>query len=96
VNIAVELLADAFQDSFDTTILISADSDLITPIAAIRRLFPQKRVIVACPPGRFSANLTRAAHAFFNIGHGSIEKSQFPEEVETSSGFVLKRPSSWT
>ncbi|MGH9629467.1 MAG: NYN domain-containing protein [Bryobacteraceae bacterium] len=38
VNIAVELLQDAFQGAFDTAILISADSDLIAPIAAVRRL----------------------------------------------------------
>jgi len=47
VNIAVELLQDAFQDAFDVAILISADSDLIAPIAAVKKLFPQKRVIVA-------------------------------------------------
>ena len=39
VNIAVELLQDAFQDAFDTAILISADSDLIAPIAAVKRSF---------------------------------------------------------
>jgi hypothetical protein len=32
VNIAVELLCDAFDDSFDTAIVISADSDLAPPI----------------------------------------------------------------
>ena len=47
------------------------------------------------PPGRFSVNLTRAAHAFLKIGHGSIEKSQFPDEVPTARGFVLQRPNSW-
>jgi uncharacterized LabA/DUF88 family protein len=95
VNIAVELLQDAFQDAFDTAILISADSDLIAPIAVIKKLFPNKRVVVACPPGRFSANLTNAAHAYLKIGHGSIEKSQFPEEVTTQSRFILRRPATW-
>ena len=95
VNIAVELLQDAFQDAFDTAVLISADSDLIAPIAAVKRLFPEKRVVVACPPGRFSVHLTRAAHAYLKIGHGTIEKSQFPEEVITSAAFVLHRPASW-
>ena len=95
VNIAVELLADAFNDAFDEAILISADSDLIAPVAAVKRLFPKKRVIVACPPGRFSVNLTRAAHAYLKIGHGSIEKSQFPDEVLTSRDFILRRPGSW-
>ena len=95
VNIAVELLEDAFKDAFDTAVLVSADSDLIAPLAAIRRLFPQKRVIVACPPGRYSAALCKAAHGFLKIGHGSIGKSQLPEEVRTATGFILRRPASW-
>ena len=95
VNIAVELLQDAFQDAYDVAILISADSDLIAPIEAVKKLFPKKRVIVATPPGRFSHHLCRSAHAFLKIGHGSIEKSQFPEEVPTPSGFMLRRPASW-
>ncbi len=95
VNIAVELMTDAFNDGFDDAILISADSDLIASVVAVKRLFPAKRVVVACPPGRFSTELTRAGHAFFTIGHGSIEKSQFPDEVLTSTGFILRRPTSW-
>lgn len=95
VNIAVELLQDAFQDAFDTAILISADSDLIAPIAAVKRLFPDKRIIVACPPGRFSVDLCKAAHAYLKVGHGVIEKSQLPAEVRTASGFILRRPESW-
>jgi uncharacterized LabA/DUF88 family protein len=95
VNIAVELLQDAFRDAFDSAILISADSDLIAPIEAVKKLFPNKRVIVACPPGRFSQNLCNASSAFLKIGHGVIAKSQFPDEVRTSTGFMLRRPASW-
>ena len=58
----------------------------------VKRLFPEKRVVVACPPGRYSAALTRTAHAYLKIGHGSIEKSQFPDEVKRESGFILRRP----
>ena len=50
VNIAVELLQDTFQDASDAAVLISADSDLIAPVEAVKKLFPHKRVIVACPP----------------------------------------------
>lgn len=42
VNIAVELMADAFQDRFDLALLISADSDLVGPIDTVRNLFPAK------------------------------------------------------
>jgi hypothetical protein len=44
VNIATELLVDAFQDKFDTAILVTADADLTAPIVAIRKLFPQMEI----------------------------------------------------
>ena len=39
VNISVELLADAFQNKFDTALLVSGDSDLTGPIKKIKELF---------------------------------------------------------
>lgn len=95
VNIAVELLTDAFQDRFDTALLISADSDLCGPVEAVLRLFPAKRVVVAFPPSRNSAELTRLASAHLHIGRAVIAGSQFPDEVEKSDGYVLRRPASW-
>ena len=64
VNIAVEMLSDAFQDKFDSAILISADSDLSAPIRSIRNIFPAKSVIVAFPPDRYSFELTKLANAY--------------------------------
>lgn len=45
VNIATELLSDAFADRFDVALLVSADSDLVAPVQKVRQLFPQKRVV---------------------------------------------------
>ena len=39
VNIATELLTDAFQDRFDVAMLVSGDSDLTAPIRTVRRSF---------------------------------------------------------
>ena len=44
VNIAVEMLGDAYENLFDTALLISADSDLSAPVAKVQALFPAKRV----------------------------------------------------
>ena len=95
VNIAVELLADAFADNYDTALLMSGDSDLSAPIEKIRNLFPEKRVVVAFPPARESFHLKKLADAYFVIGRGVIAKSQLPDEVRTSAGFCLKRPPQW-
>ena len=95
VNIAVELMTDAFQDRFDTALLISADSDLTPPAAAVRRLFPSKRIVIAFPPNRSSLALKTVAHACFMIGRRRIAQSLFPPEVRKPDGFVLERPASW-
>lgn len=95
VNIAVEMLKDAFDDAFDTALVLSADSDLTAPVEAVRARFPAKRVVIACPPDRQSKRLESAANAYFRIGRKKIHDSQFQDEVVKADGFVLKRPSSW-
>ena len=95
VNIAVELMTDAFQNSFDTALLISADSDLTAPVSAVRGLFPDKRVVIAFPPERRSYHLEEVASASFIIGERSLTQSLFPPEVRKPDGFVLKCPDLW-
>ena len=95
VNIAVRLLADAMDDAFDTAMIVSADSDLVPPVQAIRQRFPNKRIIIASPPERHSSRLAEAAHACFTIGRKKLADSQFPETITKPDGYVLKRPDTW-
>ena len=95
VKIATELLKDAFQDAFDTALLISADSDLVPPVLTVREFFPDKRIVAAFPPGRTSAQLTRAVNASFTIGRAKLKKSQFPDQITKSDGYTLSRPGRW-
>jgi uncharacterized LabA/DUF88 family protein len=95
VNIAVEMLADAFQDSFDVALLVSADSDLTAPVISIKRLFPQKEIVAAFPPQRFSTELAKHVHAYFTIGRANLAKSIFPERVQKADGYVLQCPTEW-
>jgi uncharacterized LabA/DUF88 family protein len=95
VNIAVELMCDAFQDHLDMALLISGDGDLVGPVKAMQRLFPQKRVVVAFPPARFSGALEAAAHAHTFIGRNVLSNSVFPDQVVKPDGFVLHRPAEW-
>lgn len=95
VNIAVEMLTDAYADAFDTAILISADSDLSAPVEVVQARFAKKRVVVACPPDRQSKRLESVASACFRIGRKKFQDSQFPDELRKPDGFVLKRPAPW-
>ncbi|MDR3577205.1 MAG: NYN domain-containing protein [Anaerolineaceae bacterium] len=95
VNIAVELLGDAYENKFDTALLISADSDLTTPVQKVRQLSSKKRVISVFPPNRVSKNLEKVAVAAFQLGRATISKSLFPDEVRKADGYILKRPEKW-
>jgi uncharacterized LabA/DUF88 family protein len=95
VNIAVQLLADAFDDSFDTAIIVSGDSDLTTPIQRVRDRFPGKRIVVAFPPNRHSEQLKKTAHAYLTVGEDKLKRSQLPDPVLSASGYPLQRPAHW-
>jgi uncharacterized LabA/DUF88 family protein len=95
VNIAVEIMTDAFQDEFDTALLISADSDLSGPINAVKSLFPEKRIIVAFPPKRYSSTLSSIADASFIIGRANIAKSVFPPSIQKPDGYMIRCPEPW-
>jgi uncharacterized LabA/DUF88 family protein len=95
VNMATQLLSDAFDDAFDTAMLVSADSDLTTPVVRVRQRFPNKRIIVVPPPGRQSVELTRAANGYFHIGEDKLRHCQLPSHVTRADGYTLQRPANW-
>ena len=95
VNIAVELLSDAYEDAFDTAIVISADSDLVRPITMVRERFPRKRVVVAFPPNRVSKRLRSVATNSFYINRVVLRNSQLPERIIGHDGQVLIHPQEW-
>jgi uncharacterized LabA/DUF88 family protein len=95
VNIATELLVDAFEDSFDTALIVSADSDLAGPIISLKRLFKNKQLVLAFPPARHSNELKKIAHASFVIPRSVLAKSQFPRVVVAQDGTKLTCPNKW-
>ena len=95
VNIAVRLLEDADDDLFDTAMVVSGDSDLVPPIDSVQRRFPYKRVVVAFPPRRRSAQLAQAASKAFSIYPQTIRGNHLPDPVHTHDGVELHAPSGW-
>lgn len=95
VNIATQMLLDACDDLFDVALIVSGDSDLSTPIQRVRSRFPNKRVIVAFPPGRSSEQLKKHASGYLHIGKDKLRKSQLPDRLTKPDGHVLVRPSTW-
>lgn len=95
VNIAIQLMTDAFDDAFDVALVISGDSDLTTPVRRVRERFPAKRVIIAFPPQRHSKSLKQYASGHLGISENKLRASQLPAEIVKPDGFVLQRPEGW-
>lgn len=95
VNIATQMLIDAYQDNFDMAMLISGDSDLVPPIKAIHSLFKQKRVFVAFPPKRQNSSVALNARGSIIIGRKKLIDSQFPDELRKKDGYILRKPKEW-
>lgn len=95
VNIAVEILIDAYSDKYDTALLVTGDSDLVPPINAVHNFFKQKRVFVAFPPNRYNVSVNHAARGSLTIGRKKLKDAQFPDNVKKEDGFTLKRPDTW-
>jgi len=95
VNIATQMLIDAYQDRFDMAMLISGDSDLVPPIKAIHILFNQKRIFVAFPPKRSNSSVALIAKGSIIIGRKKLIESQFPDKITKRGGFILNKPDGW-
>lgn len=94
VNIASELLVDAFEDRFDTAFLISGDSDLVPPLRHVLRL-PSKRVFVIFPPKRVSLDLKCVASGFRFAHRAGLFTCQFPGTITRIGQPSITRPAGW-
>ena len=93
MNITTELLIHAYENKYDTSVLISNDSDLVAPISYIKRKMKKKIVILNPQEGR-SRQLTRFATFSKNISEEPLRPSLFLEKLKDSKG-EFKRPPSW-
>jgi uncharacterized LabA/DUF88 family protein len=95
VNIATAIIVDAFKNEYDMAMLISGDSDLTPPIREVHNLFKDKRVFIAFPPKRHNSSMALVAKGSEIIGRKKLVDAQFNEEVESKTGYKLKRPNEW-
>jgi uncharacterized LabA/DUF88 family protein len=95
VNIAVQMVFDGLADLYDVALLISGDSDLVPAVLGIQANMPGKRVVVACPPNRYSNELKQVANVTFGIYERRIKKSMLPDVIRGAKNYPLRRPATW-
>ena len=95
VNIAVTMLLEAANDTFDKALLFCGDSDLIAGVKALKRLVPHKHVHVVVPFGMSSLDLINTCHSSARIKKKHLEKNQLPEVITLPGGKNISKPLEW-
>lgn len=99
VNIALEILGDAYQGLADEIVLVSGDSDLAPALQAIRTRFPTRvrlYVPAAFNPIRGRAAALRAlAHKARNFDGALCAHTQFPNPITLPDGTNINKPATW-
>ena len=94
VNIAVRTVRDAFQDKFDTAVIVSADSDLLPVIETLEVVAPEKNVGVMFPIGRSCYALRQQAAFRRKMPQSLLQSCQLPAEIPLD-GDLVKKPAEW-
>lgn len=103
VNLAAHLLLDGFRDNYECAIVVSGDSDLVTPIRMVRDelkkpvgiLNPQRLSGPNCRPPRKNAGLQHAATFYQNgVTWAQLLGAQFPNTMMDSVG-TFHKPGTW-
>ena len=103
VNLAAHLLLDGFRHRHGCAIVVSGDSDLVTPIRMVRDELkqpigvfnPQRLSGPNCRPPRKNAGLQQAASFYQNgVTWTQLLAAQFPDSLADAHG-TFHKPSTW-
>ena len=95
VAIAAAVIEAGVNDTLDTALLVTGDTDLRPAVRAFSRLCPTKRILFAFPFARMNRELEQLAPGSFSFSAESYQKHQFPERVQLPSGKWVTRPAKW-
>ncbi len=97
VNISVKLFQCAYDDTFDTGILVTGDSDIVPAIRAVKESFPAKRIGVVIPIGRSAEDMKNACDFHMKMKEKHLRDSQFPDSIviDPAKSIALNRPATW-
>jgi hypothetical protein len=93
VNIAVQLLNDAWLNKFDCAGVVSNDSDLSEAMKLVKRHHPNKKLGLFMPgKGHPSKELIQYADFVKRIREGVLASSQLPDQIINAN---IYKPENW-
>lgn len=94
VNLAVHLVADAFQDKYDVGVLVTNDSDLKEAARVVKSVIGKKVGVLNPHQRRASRALSNEADFVKTIRPSVLPGCQFPDELTDKVG-VFRKPADW-
>ena len=95
VNLAVDMVSDAYENRADAFVLISGDADHSAALS-IARYRHQKTTVAFNPHVGECVELRRLSTFYRNLPRDLPAKCQLPEVVTLPNGRAIHRPSAWT
>jgi len=92
VNLATQLVEDSFAGGVEHAIVVSNDTDLISPIASARKRI---RVSVVSPHGRLAPELAEVANASWILDTSILKRCRLPVPARDDAGEWVVPPDSW-
>ncbi len=85
VNMATYIVGDAYKYDYDLAVLISNDTDLITPLRYVKEEL-KKKVGIISPRRKIHNLLTNVTHFQNSITPKVLKQSLFPENLKDNTG----------
>ena len=99
VNIAIQMLDDAYSGRADRMIVVSGDSDLVPAIHLVKQRFPSIQTTVYVPsrnPKRGAAvEIRSAADKHKTLPLNLLARCQLPNPVRGGVSGVIRKPARW-
>lgn len=97
VNVSIKLFQCAYNDTFDTGILVTGDSDILPAVLAVKESFPAKRIGLIIPIGRSAEEMKNVCDFHMKMKEKHLKNSQFPNNITINAGknITLSRPDNW-
>ena len=97
VNIAIHLVSEAYKDTFDRAIILTADTDIVPAISIVKNIFPNKIIDVAIPKHRKinKTELKNACDNMIEIKLSHFERNLFPERIDLGNGKIINAPAEY-
>lgn len=95
VNIAIQMIADGYENKYDVCYLISADTDLVPPLQMIKYNLPEKQIVAVSPPNRpHGRHIKSIAHRSLKLNMQQLARCRLPDQFQ-HEGKMLHCPTDY-